>query len=321
MALDRVLLRDRLADLARRGVYIGTSSWKYPGWCGIVYDETRYHWRGKFANSRFDKGCLAEYAETFKTVSVDATYYAPPTVGFLEGLAAQVPAESRFGFKVTNAFTVKRTPNHPRFADKAGQPNPTFLDAEAFARDVLQPLVSIREKVGILMFEFSRFCPDEYERGRDFVSDLDGFLAAIPAGWPFGIELRNQGWLTPEYFACLARHRVAYVFNAWTQMPNITEQMALPGSRPNPDLVGARLLLRRGRDYGDAIGRFEPFDEIRDVNEEARQAAIALIGEGTRPDGERKSYLYVNNRLEGCAPLTVDAILETARGLAVAARV
>jgi uncharacterized protein YecE (DUF72 family) len=245
MAFDRALLRDRLADLAKKGVYVGTSSWKYPGWCGIVYDRDRYQWRGRFAKSRFAKSCLAEYAETFKTVSVDATYYAPPTLAFLEGLAAQVPADFRFAFKVTNAFTVKRTPNHPRFGEKAGQANKTFLDAEAFARDFFGPLGTIRDKVGIVMFEFSRFGPDEYERGRDFVADLDAFLAALPTGWPLGIELRNDAWLTPEYFACLARHHVAHVFNAWTQMPTVTEQMALSSSRPNPGLVVARFLLAR----------------------------------------------------------------------------
>jgi uncharacterized protein YecE (DUF72 family) len=121
MPFDLPRLRARLADLAARGVYVGTSSWKYPGWCGMVYDEARYQWRGRFATARFEKGCLAEYAETFKTVSVDATYYAPPTVAFLEGLAAQVPADFRFGFKAPNAFTVKRTPNHPRFGQRAGR--------------------------------------------------------------------------------------------------------------------------------------------------------------------------------------------------------
>jgi uncharacterized protein YecE (DUF72 family) len=311
MPFDLPRLRARLADLAARGVYVGTSSWKYPGWCGMVYDEARYRWRGRFVTTRFEKGCLAEYAETFKTVSVDATYYAPPTVAFLEGLAAQVPADFRFGFKASSAFTVKRTPNHPRFGQRAGQANASFLDAQAFARDFLGPLSSVREKVGIVMLEFSRFGPAEYARGRDFVADLEPFLAALPTGWPLGIELRNRGWLVPEYFACLARHGVAHVFNAWTQMPTVTEQMAVPGARPNPGLVAARFLLGRGREYGDAVARFEPFDAIHEVNDEGRQAAIALIGEGTRTP-ERKSYLYVNNRLEGCAPLTIDAVVGVA---------
>ena len=71
MDFDLATLRRELAELAARGVFLGTSSWKYPGWCGTVYDEARYQWRGRFAKTRFDKDCLAEYAGTFKTVSVD----------------------------------------------------------------------------------------------------------------------------------------------------------------------------------------------------------------------------------------------------------
>ena len=55
--------------------------------------------------------------------------------------------------------------------------------------------------------------------------------------------MRNRNWLKPEYFACLARHQVAHVYNSWDAMPPVGEQMVLPGSRTNPDLVAARLLL------------------------------------------------------------------------------
>ena len=104
-------MHDRLADLASKGVFIGTSSWKYPGWVGTVYDESRYLYRGKFAKSRFEQACLAEYAEVFKTVCVDAAYYTFPARDYLQGLAAQVPSNFRFGFKVTDALTVRRFPN------------------------------------------------------------------------------------------------------------------------------------------------------------------------------------------------------------------
>jgi hypothetical protein len=64
---NRQDLAERAASLATQGVYIGTSSWKYPGWCGMLYDRTRYEYRGKFAETRFKRDCLREYAEVFKT--------------------------------------------------------------------------------------------------------------------------------------------------------------------------------------------------------------------------------------------------------------
>jgi len=62
--------------------------------------------------------------------------------------------------------------------------------------------------VGILLFEFSKFYPSDYQHGRDFVADLDRFLGQLPAGWPYGVEIRNKNFLHPEYFAVLKEHNV-----------------------------------------------------------------------------------------------------------------
>jgi len=97
MAFDRECLKNCAATLAASGVFIGTSSWKYPGWRGQLYDSARYEWRGKFATARFEKNCLAEYAGVFKTVCVDAAYYAFPSVQYLEGLALQTPPDFNSG--------------------------------------------------------------------------------------------------------------------------------------------------------------------------------------------------------------------------------
>jgi uncharacterized protein YecE (DUF72 family) len=312
MDFDRETLRDELVDLAGQGVFVGTSSWKYPGWCGTVYDEARYLWRGKFAKSRFEKDCLTEYAETFKTVSVDATYYALPTRKILQGLASQVPSDFQFGFKVSDAVTVKRMPNLPRFGRLAGKLNPRFFDPQVFVDGFLRPMEEIRDQVGILMFEFSHFAATDFRDRDDFLAALEGFLKALPKDCPYGIELRNREWLTHEYFECLARHGVAHVFNAWTKMPTVSEQMALLSSRPNSALVGARFLLAPGRFYENAISGFEPFDSLKEINEEARSAAGALIEEGTSTP-RRRTFIFINNRLEGSAPWTVKALIDARR--------
>ena len=80
MPFDREKVKLEAAKLAAGGVFIGAASWKYPGWRGQLYDSDRYQWRGKFAQSRFEKNCLAEYAEVFKSVCVDAAYYTFPSV-------------------------------------------------------------------------------------------------------------------------------------------------------------------------------------------------------------------------------------------------
>lgn len=312
MSFDREKIRLKAAELARAGVFIGTSSWKYPGWSGMLYDRARYEYRGKFAVSRFEKNCLSEYAEVFKTVCIDAAYYTFPSEKYLEGLTSQVPADFQFAMKVTDEITVKKFPNLARFGHRAGQPNEHFLSAKLFADAFLRPCESHRGNFGLLMFEFSRFYSTDYEHGRDFVTDLDKFLGQIPKGWSYAVEMRNKHWLQRDYFACLARHDVAHVFNSWNAMPSVEEQMAIEGSQTNPKLSAARFLLKPGRSYEQAVKTFQPYERVQEVYPEARTAGKRLIAEGKKGGDRRKTFIYVNNRLEGNALETIDAIVEEA---------
>ena len=201
MAFVRETIKAKAAELAVQGVFIGTSSWKYEGWLNQLYTPSRYEYRGKVATTRFERSCLAEYAEVFKTVCVDAAYYTFPSEKYLDGLVAQVPSDFQFGFKVTDEITVRKFPNLPRFGVRAGKPNENFLNADLFNRAFLKPCEHIRANVGVVMFEFSRFYPSDYEHGRDFVADLDKFFGNLPKGWPYAVEMRNKNWLAPEYFA------------------------------------------------------------------------------------------------------------------------
>jgi uncharacterized protein YecE (DUF72 family) len=312
MAFDREVVKQRVAELSAKGVFIGTSSWKYEGWFGQLYTPARYEYRGKVATTRFKRDSLREYAEVFKTVCVDAAYYNFPSCEYLQKLADQVPDDFRFGLKVTDALTIRRFPNLPRFGAKAGQKNQDFLNANLFATAFLKSCDAIRQKVGVLMFEFSRFWPTDYAHGRDFVADLDRFLGDLPKGWPYAIEVRNKHWLRDEYFGCLARHGVTHVFNSWDAMPPVSEQMALPGSRTNPELIAARFLLKPGRKHEDAVKMFQPYHKTQEVNDDARKAGAGILVEGERYEPRRKTYIYVNNRLEGNALETIRAMLERA---------
>jgi uncharacterized protein YecE (DUF72 family) len=307
MAFDLATYRQRLAALAAQGVYLGTSSWKYEGWRGLVYDEQRYLTRGKFSEAKFERECLAEYAATFPTVCVDAGYYQFPTEKYLAGLAAQVPGGFQFAFKATDEVTIKTFPNLPRFGQRAGRPNENFLNADLFRRLFLTPCEGYREKIGPIIFEFSTFHKGEYEHGRDFVAALDRFLGELPRGWRYAVELRNKTWLQPEYFAMLRSHNVAHVYNSWTRMPSVPEQLAMPESE-TADFTVSRLLLRPGRTYEAAVKAFQPYKAIQDEYTELRHSVKEMIERLCRK--ARKGWVYINNRLEGCAVISIDAITE-----------
>jgi uncharacterized protein YecE (DUF72 family) len=241
MDATRDELKQGTAELARLGVYLGTSSWKYEGWFGQIYAEQRYLTRKKWSQARFERECLEEYAEVFPSVCVDAGYYKFPTAQYIADLAAQVPAGFTFSFKVTDTITLKHFPNLPRHGSFAGKDNEHFLSAKMFANSFIEPMKPFREKIGLLIFEFSQFQKRDFEHGRDFVSMLDHFLDVIPKGWDYGVELRNKGWLQPDYFNCLRAHGVAHIFNNWSRMPTIVEQIQIEDAF-TADYVGARFL-------------------------------------------------------------------------------
>jgi uncharacterized protein YecE (DUF72 family) len=304
-SLDLGKLRDDVAALAERGIYVGTSSWKYPGWVGQLYDEQRYLHNGKLSMARFNRTCLEEYATVFKSVCVDAGYYAFPTEKQIEGLVAQVPEDFLFSFKVTEEITVSKFTNLPRYGPRAGMVNDSFLDPLLFANAFLKPLHTCKQNIGMLIFEFSRFHKGQLESGSEFVERLDEFFGELPEGPQYGIEIRNRTFLHPEYFEVLQRHNVAHVFNNWTHMPPISEQIAMDGAF-TADGFGARFLLTPGRDYKTAVANFEPYTETKEVDDDARGAGTALMER--QPKG--KSYLYVNNRLEGSAIRTILAMID-----------
>jgi uncharacterized protein YecE (DUF72 family) len=309
-AWTRDALAISLASLAQQGIFIGTSSWKYSGWRGQIYTDDRYVFRGNFSEARFDRLCLAEYAEVFKTVCVDAAYYKFPDAGQLSKLMSLVPPDFQFSFKVTDQITIKKFPALPRFGPRAGTPNPEFLNSDLFAEAFLSPCAPFRSQIGLLIFEFSHFAPQDFARGRDFAAALDAFLSRLPAGWRYGVETRNRTFLHPDYFATLARHGVCHIFNSWQDMPAIEEQCAIPGAHPASDFFGARFLLRPGRKYEAAVKAFAPYDQIRDEYPEGRSAGAQLVRRA-QATGAR-AFIYVNNRFEGNAPATIAAMLEQA---------
>ena len=65
MPFDRDQMKQAASALAAEGIFLGTSSWKYPGWRGQLYDESRYIWRGRYSEARLQKYCLTEYAQVF----------------------------------------------------------------------------------------------------------------------------------------------------------------------------------------------------------------------------------------------------------------
>lgn len=298
---------ERIGDALPRSIHFGTSSWTYPGWKGLVYHRD-YPRTG--AGARM----LEEYARfpLFTTVGIDSTFYRPPTGATLAGYARRLPPGFPCVSKVWDRITVYRhgKPRNPR---QAGELNPDFLDADLFQAEVLAPYrAEFGEHTGPFVFEFQAVHPDDHLTPQEFADRLDRFFDRLPREFRYAVEIRNEEFLHPAYFAVLREHGVAHVFNSWTWMPDIGRQLAVPDSITAPFIL-ARALLRPGRRYQAAVDRFAPYDRIREVNEELRRGLVRLTRAALA--ARIPAYLLVNNRAEGSAPLTIAAVAERVTAL------
>jgi uncharacterized protein YecE (DUF72 family) len=290
---DFASLAKRIPPLVR----FGASSWNYPGWRGLVYHRTH---EGKGAPARM----LEEYSAfpLFRTVGIDSSFYAPPTDEVLRSYAEHLPDGFPCVSKVWNQITVHRF-SKAQDPARAGKVNPDFLNPEVFLEAVYQPYQThFADHAGPFVFEFQAIGRGSGIGPSEFADQLDRFFSALPREGQYAVETRNEDFLTPMYFAVLREHRVAHVFNSWTRMPAIGDQLDLPGSVSGPFIV-ARALLRPGRTYDEAVDAFAPYDRILEPNPELRRDLLRLIDTAVRT--RIPAYLLVNNRAEGSSPLTV----------------
>ena len=295
-------LRERIPAL----VHFGTSSWNYEGWQGLVYPR-------KYPKSGAVTKMLAEYAEfpLFSTVGIDASFYRPLSATTLRGYRDALPAGFKCVQKVWNRITVHTFTGH-QDGGVAGAKNPDFLNAELCLDQVIGPtLEHFRDHLGPLVFEIQTIARKEGIGPAEFAERLDAFLTKLPPEAPYAIELRNEEYLTPAYLAVLREHNVAHLFNSWTRMPSLGEQLA-HADVVTAQFVIARALLRPGRLYAEAVDAFAPYDKIQDPNPELRGDLTALAERAIKL--RIPAYLLINNRAEGSAPHTIIAVARMLAG-------
>lgn len=283
---------------AARGVYLGTSSWKYRGWEGMIYQG------GYVSEAQFQRSSLREYTAVLPCVGVDFTYFSWPMADMMAYLVESTPENFRLCPKVTKRITMSSFPNLPAYGKWAGQKNPEFLNAQAFEQKFLEPVRALKDRIGLVQFEFSGPEENELEKMREF------FLA-IPRDLPMAVEIRNPALVSKEFYRFLIEMNLSPAFASWTRMPSIGEQWQIyreaGGENDKSPILGLGI-LRPGRLYEEAVQLFQPYQEIRDPYEEGREQ-LAELGTWAMKNG-RKAYILVNNRWEGSAPHTIGRIVE-----------
>ena len=292
-----------VVDLAARipeKIRFGTSTWTYDGWRGDVYHR---HYRGPQPAKR-----LEEYARypLFRTVGIDSAFYDPPSEDELRSYAQALPAGFPCVSKVWDRITAKRMGQDAPQPGLAGMKNPDFLDAKLFKENVLRPYEKVfRDHAGCFVFEFQAMRGKDLPDPLQWADQLDAFFKELPRDYRYAVELRNPELMTGLHGEVLKRHRVGHVFNSWTEMPSIGEQLDSSWTW-SADFTVARALLKPGRRYSDAVKQFQPYDRVQEPLPELRRDLVRLVSEAHRRRLE--AFILANNRAEGNAPGTIRAV-------------
>ena len=294
-----------LATAARvpASVRLGTSSWSFPGWAGIVYGATA-------TPARLARDGLAAYARhpLLRTVGIDRTFYAPLTAGAFAAYARAVPDGFRFLVKAHEVCTTARFPRHERYGAQAGQPNPRFLDAAYAAEQVVAPAVDgLGAALGPVLFQLPPQDATVLGGAAGFAQRLHAFLRALPRGPLYAVELRTPRVFGPRYLAALADAGAVHCLSAHPSMPDLDTQAGLLGSAAPPATV-VRWMLPRHLDYESARRRYAPFDRLVDEDPVSRDAIARLCADAAAAG--RPAYVIVNNKAEGSAPLSIFRLAE-----------
>ena len=277
-------------------IRIGTCSWKYDSWKGILYpDKEEFNF-------------LSEYSKHFNTVEVDQWFWSLfepkkavlPKDSDVQSYTKSVPDNFKFTIKIPNSITLTHFYNRDKTAEL--KPNPFFLKTDLFEK-FLETLKPMKKNIGVLMFQFEYLNKQKISGLTEFLDRFESFIETIDKKYTYGVEIRNPNFLKKPFFDFLERNKLAMVFlqgyymqpiwevfNEYKEQIKSTAVIRLHG----PDRSGIE--KETGSIWNQIV---ESKDEELD-----KVAEIIYYLKNKKVD----TYVNVNNHYEGSAPLTIKKI-------------
>lgn len=284
-------------------VRIGTCSWKYGSWSGLVYPAGRTLHVDEY---------LPFYAEHFSTVEIDQWFWSLFPTGIrmpdprtVARYAASVPDDFVFTVKAPNSITLthyyaRQPADCKEYANKV---NPGFLDIGLLKRflNLLEPLEG---KLGPVMFQFEYLNKKKMASLELFLQKLNAFFKQAPAGFRYAVEIRNPNFCTQNLFRFLEKRGIGFVFLDGYYMPPLGEVFDARGAAA-ADFSVIRLHGVDRKEIEQETG--EQWNRIVAPKPEGLAAAARIVRANTN---ERiRTFVNINNHYEGSAPLTIERFI------------
>jgi uncharacterized protein YecE (DUF72 family) len=292
---------EKLRELAAKlptNVLLGTSSWSYPGWDGLVYD-------GAYSEAKIAREGLQAYAShpLMRTVGIDRTFYGPIAERDYQHYARQVPEHFRFLIKAPMAITS----SYVRSDEHAFSDSPYFLDADYAINEFIAPCTAgLGAKTGPIVFQFPPQGREHTRHVDAWIDRLYRFLRKLPPGFLYAVEIRDRELMTPRFFMCLKTAGIRFCVSGHAKMCSPSEQIEAMDQVLDPGALVVRWNLHWGFKYETAKARYEPFNKLVDPDPDGRAAITAACLQTTASG--HPAFIVVGNKAEGCAPLTIEAL-------------
>ncbi len=283
-------------------VRIGTCSWKYPSWKGLVYSE---------APANF----LQEYARAYSTVEIDQWFWSLfpnaepklPEPAVVEEYRNSVAEDFRFTVKAPNSITL----THFYAKGKTPPlPNRHFLSAE-LTEAFLQRLAPLERTLGPVIFQFEYLNQRKMVSQPEFESAITEFRKVLPGGYRYAMEIRNGKFLNERFLECLLDRGWNLVLLQGYWMPSVVDVWAkLERHIRKFQTVIFRLHGTGREEIEKQTGK--TWNRIVTPRERELSDIAAIVRDLT---GSRNEiYVNINNHYEGSAPLTVERFLKFLKG-------
>lgn len=296
---------EALAAALSPHIHLGTSTWSYPGWQGLV-------WAGRHGEATLSRAGLPAYAAhpLLRAVGIDRGFYRPLAASEFQRYAEQVPTGFRFTVKAPSLVTDALLRSDD---GRSQQPNPLFLDAATALSDFIAPAVEgLGAHIGALVFQLSPLPAARLARMPEQFDRLHAMLRALPrlARGVIAVEVRDPAWLTPDLTALLRDAGARYCVGLHPKLPPLEEQLPLLRALwPGPLVVRWNLNRLHGPfGYEAAERRYGEFDALLDPDPITR-GELARVIRGTAGAGQ-DVFVTISNKAEGSAPLSVRALTQ-----------
>ncbi|HEX7879171.1 MAG TPA: DUF72 domain-containing protein [Candidatus Eisenbacteria bacterium] len=268
-------------------LHIGTSSWSSDDWRGTVYEAGAKP--GDY---------ITQYARSYRTVEIDATFYRIPSDTMVDGWREKTPDNFVFSAKIPQVITHEKE----------------LVDCEDDFRLFLSRMERLREKLGPMVFQFPYVAKgkdaDEYATGAGFRERLERFLKCLPSDHRFAVEVRNEKWIDEAFLDLLRRHKVALVLVEYFTMPAMTKLVSKLDCQTG-DFTYLRFLGDHKRMDALVKERDKPWGSLAvDRTNETRRWIAPVNGFLAK---KIDVFAYFNNHFAGYAPGSVKLFLDLLR--------